>query len=59
MCEFKVFLDGEKVMEDVIFAKVNEGKVSIRDIVGETKIFEGVDIVEVNVPSTKLVLRGR
>ena len=59
MCEFKVFLDGEKVMEDVIFAKVDEGKVSVRDVIGETKVFEGVDIVEVNVPSTRLVLAGR
>jgi predicted RNA-binding protein len=59
MCEFKVFLDGEKVMEDVIFAKVDEGKVFIRDVIGETKVFEGVDIVEINVPSTRLVLNRR
>jgi predicted RNA-binding protein len=59
MCEFKVFLDGEKIMEDVIFAKVDEGKVSVIDVIGETKVFEGVDIVEVNVPSTRLVLKGR
>ena len=59
MCEFKVFLDGEKMMEDVIFAKVDEGKVVIRDIIGETKVFEGVDIVEVNVLSTRLILKGR
>ena len=59
MCEFKVFLDGEKIMEDVIFAKVDKGKVSVIDVIGETKVFEGVDIVEVNVPSTRLVLKGR
>jgi len=59
MCEFKVFLDGEKIMEDVIFAKVDEGKVSVINVIGETKVFEGVDIVEVNVPSTRLVLKGR
>jgi predicted RNA-binding protein len=59
MCEFKVFLNGEKIMEDVIFAKVDEGKVSVIDVIGETKVFEGVDIVEVNVPSTRLVLKGR
>lgn len=59
MCEFNVFLDGEKVMEDVIFAKVDEGKVFIRDVIGETKVFEGVDIVEINVPSTRLVLKYR
>ena len=59
MCEFKVFLDGEKIMEDVIFAKVDGGKVSVIDVIGETKVFEGVDIVEVNVPSSRLVLKGR
>ena len=59
MCEFKVFIDGEKVMEDVIFAKVDEGKVFMRDVIGETKVFEGVDIVEINVPSTRLVLKYR
>lgn len=59
MCEFNVFLDGEKVMEDVIFAKVDEGKVFMRDVIGETKVFEGVDIVEINVPSTRLVLKYR
>jgi len=59
MCEFKVFLDGDKIMEDVFFAKVDEGKVSVIDVIGETKIFEGVDIVEVNVLSTRLILKGR
>jgi predicted RNA-binding protein len=59
MCEFKVFLDGEKIMEDVIFAKVDERKVVIRDIIGETMVFEGVDIVEVNVLSTRLILKSR
>ncbi len=58
MCEFKVFLDGEKVMEDVIFAKVDERGVTLRDVIGETRVFEGASIVEVNVPATRLVLRG-
>ncbi|RLI08362.1 hypothetical protein DRO42_06490 [Candidatus Bathyarchaeota archaeon] len=58
MCEFKVFFDGEKVMEDVIFAKVDERGVTLRDVIGETKVFEDASIVEVNVPATRLVLRG-
>jgi len=58
MCEFKVFLDGEKVMEDVIFADADELGVTLRDVVGETRMIEGVSIVEVNVPATRLVLKG-
>ena len=58
MCEFKVFLDGEKVMDDVIFAKADERGVTLRDVIGETKVLEDVSIVEVNVPATRLVLKG-
>ena len=58
MCEFKVFLDGEKVMEDVIFAKVDNRRVTLRDVVGEERVFENAAIVEVNVPATRLVLGG-
>lgn len=58
MCEFKVFLDGEKVMDDVIFAKADELGVTLRDVIGETKVLEDVSIVEVNVPATRLVLKG-
>lgn len=57
MCEFKVFLEDEKVMEDVIYAKVEGDGVVLRDILGETKIFENRSIEEVNVFSTKLILK--
>ena len=56
MCEFKVFLDGEKIAEDVIYASVEGRKVTLRDILGEPTVVEGAGIVEVDVPSTKLVL---
>jgi len=59
LCEFKVFLDGNQVAEDIIYAKQEEGKVIIRDIIGAPKTFEGVEINEVNVFSTRLVLRKR
>ena len=59
MCEFKVFLEGNQVAEDIIYAKQEEGKVIIRDIIGTPKIFEGVEINEVNVFTTKLVLCKR
>jgi len=56
VCEFKVFLDGKKIAEDVIYAKVEGNKVTLRDVLGEPVVVEGVGIVEVNVSSTKLVL---
>ncbi len=57
MCEFKVYLDGEEVMEDVIFAKAEGGSVLLRDIIGETKKLEGATIEEVNVLETRLVIK--
>ena len=56
MCEFKVFLDGKKIAEDVIYAKVEGKKVTLRDVLGEPVVVEGVSIVEVDVSSTRLVL---
>lgn len=56
MCEFKVFLDGKKIAEDVIYVHVEGRKVTLRDILGEPVEVEGAGIVEVDVPSTKLVL---
>ena len=56
MCEFKVYLDGDRVMEDVIYAEVSGGRVVLRDVIGNSRTFEGVAIVEVNVPATRLVL---
>jgi len=56
MCEFSVFLDEELVMEDVIVVTVEGRSIVLRDVIGDTKAFEGVVVVEVNVPATRLVL---
>ena len=56
MCEFKVFLDDEKVAEDVIYAKVEGHTVTLRDIIGRPVVLDSVKIVEVDVVSTRLVL---
>ena len=56
MCEFKVFLDDEKVAEDIVYARVEGDKVTIRDILGRPMVFEGVKLDEVNVMTTKLTL---
>jgi predicted RNA-binding protein len=56
MCEFKVYLNGEKVFEDVVFA-VAEGKdIVLRSIVGTSKRLNNAHIAEVNVLTTKIIL---
>lgn len=57
MCEFRVYLGGEMVMEDVVYARASDGGVTLRDIIGESRTFGGVVIAEVNVPATRLILR--
>jgi len=56
MCEFKVFLGDERVAEDVIYAKAEDQRVTLRDVLGKPVVVEGVRIVEVDVSSTRLVL---
>jgi len=56
MCEFKVYIGDERVMEDVVYAEASDDGVTVRDILGELKTFRGAVIVEVNVPATRLVL---
>jgi len=56
MCEFKVFLGGEKVAEDVVYAKQEKGKVVLRDIIGSSLTFDEAEIIEVDVMTTRLVL---
>lgn len=56
MCEFKVFLDGKQVAEDIIYAKQENDKVIIRGIIGDFQSFDGAKILEVDVFSTRLVL---
>jgi len=56
MCEFKVFLDDEKVMENVIHVKARDAdrSVTLRDVLGETKCFENTRILEVDVQEQTL-----
>ncbi|MBS7659333.1 MAG: CooT family nickel-binding protein [Candidatus Bathyarchaeia archaeon] len=56
MCEFRVILDGEEVFKDVVYVKAEDGRVLVRDVVGESIIFENCRIVEVDVNNTRLVL---
>lgn len=56
MCEFNVVLNGKSQFRDVIYAKVEGDKITVKNILGEAKEFKGCRIVEVDVPNTRLVL---
>jgi len=56
MCEFKVLLKGKTVFNDAIYVRVDDGKVTVRDVIGNSKTFENCRIAEVDVGSERLVL---
>lgn len=56
MCEFKVILNGEEVFKDVVYAKAENGKVVVRDVIGEFREFKNCKIAEIDVNKTRLVL---
>ena len=56
MCEFSVYLDETQVFEDAIFCRVGNGKLLMKDILGQTKELMNCHIVEVDVTKEKLVL---
>ena len=56
MCEFKVYLDGDEVIADVVIARVEKGGVLLVDVIGDTKLIEDCEILEVNVLKTQLLL---
>lgn len=58
MCEFTVYFNGVKVMEDVVFAHDNGKEVILKDIIGESKTFEGAKIIKVNVLTTQLIIES-
>ncbi|MHC1591445.1 MAG: CooT family nickel-binding protein [Candidatus Helarchaeales archaeon] len=60
MCEFKVKLidNGKEVdlMEDVLFAQSGSGQVLLRNVLGIPETVDDAIIMEVSVPSEKMVL---
>ena len=58
MCEFKVFLNGERIFEDVIYLKAEGNRVILRNILGYSKLVKDSRIVEVDVSSEKVVLES-
>lgn len=56
MCELSVLLDGKEVFKDAIYAKAENGKVEIKDIMGGFRVIEHSKIKEVDISSERLVL---
>ena len=56
MCEFNVVFNGKTQFKDVVYAKAENGNVTVKNVLGEKKEFKNVKIIEVDVNSTKLVL---
>lgn len=59
MCEFDVFLDGEKVFEEAVYLKRENGNVLARDILGNEKELGDVVVEEISVSSEKLLLTSK
>ncbi len=57
MCEFKVILNGEILFKDVVYAKSEGNRIIVKNVLGETKEFKNCRIDEVNVNTTKLILK--
>ena len=57
MCELTAILEGEKVFESVVYVKASEGKVLLRDVLGESKEFSNCYVEEVNIGKELLVLK--
>lgn len=56
MCEFKVYLNGEKIFQDVIYAKIEGKDLVLRDVIGEVQKVVNCRIVEIDVSSAKLAI---
>ncbi len=58
MCEFTVFLNGEIVCRDIVYATIEGKKVLLKDVLGASKIVENCRIAEVDVSSERLILQS-
>jgi len=56
MCEFKVFKKGDVVFKDAVYARADGKNVTVRDVLGVSKVFENCAIAEVDVNSERLIL---
>ena len=56
LCELSVFIKGENVFKDAIYAKADGNKVILRDVLGASKVLEDCKIVEIDITSERLIL---
>ncbi len=56
MCEFEVILNGNTVAKDIVYAKMQNGTVTVKDVLGGSKEFKNCRITEIDVNSTRMVL---
>ena len=56
MCEFSVLLEGKEVFKDVVYARDDGGRVTLKDVLGDSKVLENCRITEIDVGSERLVL---
>lgn len=56
MCEFTVQKEGKTVFKDVIYARAEGTKVTLRDVLGASKVLEDCRIAEIDVRSERLTL---
>ncbi len=57
MCELTVLRKDEVVFENAIYAKVDGSKVTVRDVLGVSKIFDDCTIGEVDISKERLLLK--
>ena len=58
MCELSVLLQDKMVFRDAVYAKADENKVTVRNILGVYETFENCTIEEVDVQSERLILQS-
>ena len=51
-------MDGRKVFDDAVYVKLDNGKITIKNILGEMMQLDNCQITEVDVTSEKLILRS-
>ena len=56
MCEFNVILNEKTMFKDVVYAKTEGNKVTVKNVLGVAKEFENCKITEVDVNTTRLIL---
>jgi predicted RNA-binding protein len=56
MCEFKVFKKDKILFKDAVYAKADGKNVTVRDVLGFSKLFENCTIAEIDVSAERLLL---